>query len=84
MLGTWLGKNLIDEFASNLFTIDLSQGARIEEVFGQSTLSALFQYSLRKRAVDRRQRPPNFIETDVILRRVRPLLCRNQQRVIRE
>ena len=49
----------------------------------QSALSALFQYGSRKRATDRRERSPDFIETDIIVRGVRPFLGRNQQGMIR-
>ncbi len=78
ILGARLPKNPIIEITAGLLAINLSQGARVQEVFGQSALSALFQYSFGKRAMDRRQRSPDFIETDVIVRGVRPLVGRNQ------
>jgi hypothetical protein len=74
MLGTPLGKNPINEVTADLPAVELGQCARVEEVIWQSALSALFNDSFRKRTPDRRQRSPDFIKVNVILRGVRPFL----------
>jgi hypothetical protein len=53
-LGTRLGKYSVDESAACLLTVELGQGACVEEVSGQSTLLPLVDYRSRQGAMDRR------------------------------
>ena len=83
MLGSRLRENPIDGGTAGLFTIEFGQSAGVEKVSGQSALSALFKDSFRKRAMDSRQRSPDFLQADIIMSGVAPLVRRNQQRMIR-
>ena len=73
-LGTRFRKNSINEVSAKLTTIELSQRAGVNEVPGQSAISALLKDRFRKRPADRRKRLPDFVEADIVIGRIGPLL----------
>ena len=73
-LGTRFRKNSINEVTAKLTTIELGQRAGVNEVPGQSTISALLKDRFRKRPADGRKRLPDLVEADIVIGRIGPLL----------
>jgi hypothetical protein len=76
-------KNSINEITAKLMMIELSQRAGVNEIPGQSAISAFLKHRFRKRPADGRKRLPDFVEADIIVGRIGPLLAANEYWVIR-
>lgn len=77
MLRAGLCQNPADYVTPGLVMVDLREGTRVEEIMRRSALSALVAYSIGERTLDGRERSPDFIEADIVIRGVRPFVERN-------